>query len=65
MFALAYVVGARAGGAAFGALLHYVLIVSAVGVVIWLAAWPLAWFGARISPVRFTRAVAASQALAF
>ena len=33
VFALAYVVGARAGGAAFGALLHYVLIVTAVGVV--------------------------------
>ncbi|HYN46185.1 MAG TPA: cation:dicarboxylase symporter family transporter [Allosphingosinicella sp.] len=65
VFALAYVVGARAGGAAFGALAHYVLIVTGVGVVIWLAAWPLALFGARLSPVRFTRAVAESQALAF
>jgi len=65
VFALAYVVGARAGGAAFGALAHYVLIVTAVGVVIWLAAWPLALFGAKLSPVRFTRAVAESQALAF
>jgi len=65
VFALAYVVGARAGGAAFGALLHYVLIVTLVGVVIWLAAWPLAAAGARISPIRFTRAVAESQALAF
>lgn len=65
VFALAYVVGARAGATAFGALLHYVLIVVAVGSVMWLAAWPLAWFGARISPVRFTKAVAASQAMAF
>ena len=65
VFALAYVVGARAGGEAFGALLHYVLIVSAVGVVIWLAAWPLAWAGAGISPLRFTRAIAPSQAVAF
>ena len=65
VFALAYVVGARAGSEAFGALLHYVLIVSAVGVVIWLAAWPLAWAGARISPLRFTRAIAPSQAVAF
>jgi Na+/H+-dicarboxylate symporter len=65
VFALAYVVGARAGATAFGALLHYVLIVTAVGTVMWLAAWPLAWFGARVSPVRFTKAVAASQALAF
>jgi len=65
VFALAYVVGARAGATAFGALLHYVLIVTAVGAVLWLAAWPLAWFGARLSPLRFTRAVASSQALAF
>lgn len=65
VFALAYVVGARAGGAAFGALLHYVVIVSAVGIVIWLAAWPLAWIGARAGPVRFTRAVAPSLAVAF
>lgn len=65
VFALAYVVGARAGATAFGALLHYVVIVTAVGSVMWLAAWPLAWFGARISPLRFTRAVAASQAMAF
>jgi proton glutamate symport protein len=65
VFALAYVVGARAGSAAFGALLHYVLIISAIGIVVWLAAWPLALFGARISPVRFTKAVASSQALAF
>ena len=65
VFALAYVVGARAGGEAFGALLHYVLIVSAVGVVVWLAAWPVALFGAGLSPLRFTRAIAPSQAVAF
>ncbi|MGZ8283241.1 MAG: dicarboxylate/amino acid:cation symporter [Allosphingosinicella sp.] len=65
VFALAYVVGARAGGEAFGALLHYVLIVSAVGIVVWLAAWPLAWAGAGITPLRFVRALAPSQAVAF
>jgi proton glutamate symport protein len=65
VLALAYVVGARAGGPAFHALAHYVLIVSGVGIVIWLAAWPLALLGARIGPLRFTRAVMASQALAF
>ncbi|RYY44047.1 MAG: cation:dicarboxylase symporter family transporter, partial [Sphingomonadales bacterium] len=36
--ALAYVVGARAGTAAFGALLHYVVIVSSVGIVLWILA---------------------------
>lgn len=65
VFALAFVVGARAGGAAFGALLHYVLIISAVGIAIWLAAWPLAWLGARVGPARFTRAIAPSVAVAF
>jgi Na+/H+-dicarboxylate symporter len=65
VLALAYVVGARAGATAFGALLHYVVIVTAVGTVTWLAAWPLAMAGARIGPLRFTRAIAASQALAF
>ena len=64
VFALAYVVGARAGGSAFGALAHYVIIVSAVGVVIWLAAWPLARFGAGIGLLQFTRAIAPSQAVA-
>ena len=65
VLALAYVVGARAGATAFGALLHYVVIVTAVGTVTWLAAWPMAMAGARIGPLRFTRAIAASQALAF
>jgi Na+/H+-dicarboxylate symporter len=65
VFALAYVVGARTGGIAFGALLHYVVIVTATGTVIWLTAWPVALIGARISPLRFTRAIASSQALAF
>ena len=65
VFALAYVLGARAGGGAFGALLHYVLIVTAVGTVVWLAAWPLAWLGGGASPLRFTRAIAPSQAVAF
>jgi len=65
VLALAYVVGARAGATAFGALLHYVIIVTAVGTVAWLAAWPVAAIGARIGPIGFTRAIAASQALAF
>jgi len=64
VFALAYVVGVRAGSAAFGALLHYVLIVTATGTVVWLAAWPLALFGARIPLGRFTRALLPSQAVA-
>jgi Na+/H+-dicarboxylate symporter len=62
--ALAYVVGARAGAAAFGALLHYVVIVTAVGTVIWLAAYPLAMLGGRVRLGAFARAAVPAQAVA-
>lgn len=65
VFALAYVVGVRAGGGAFGALLHYIAIVSSVGIVIWALAYPLALFGARLPLGRFARDVAPAQAVAF
>ena len=64
VLALAYVVGARAGAAALGALGHYVVVVSAIGVVIWLLAWPLAVFGGRVGFLAFTRAVGPSHAVA-
>jgi len=64
VLALAYVVGVRAGSAAFGALLHYVLIVTAVGAVVWLAAWPLALLGGRVPLGRFTRAILPAQVVA-
>jgi len=64
VIALAYVVGARSGTAAFGALLHYVVIISAVGIVVWLLAYPLAMFGGGLRLGEFARAVAPSQAVA-
>lgn len=64
VFALAYVVGARSGVAAFGALLHYVVIVSVVGIVIGLIAYPVAVFSGRVPLGRFAREVAPVQALA-
>lgn len=64
VFALAFVVGARAGTSAFGALLHYVLIVSAVGTLVWLAAYPIATLGGRRKLSAFATAVAPAQALA-
>ncbi len=64
VFCLAFVVGARSGAAAFGALLHYVLIVSAVGVVVGLLAYPLAAAAGRVPLQRFAREVAPVQALA-
>ena len=64
VFALAFVVGARAGAGAFGALLHYVAIVSAVGIAIGAIAYPIAVFVGRVSLGRFAREVAPVQALA-
>jgi Na+/H+-dicarboxylate symporter len=64
VFALAYVVGARAGTAAFGALLHYVLIISAVGIVVWIASFPVGAIGGRVGLPRFVRATMPAQAVA-
>ena len=62
--ALAYVVGARAGTAAVGALVHYIIVYSAVGLVIGLMAYPVAVIGGRVPIGRFARAVAPAQAVA-
>lgn len=64
VLALAYVVGVRAGGAAFGALLHYVIIVSAVGVVVWLLSFVMGAIGGRMSLPAFVRALGPTQAVA-
>ena len=64
VFALAFAVGAGAGGAAFAALLHYVLLLSAVGVLVTLAAYVVAVAGGRIGLARFARAMIGPQAVA-
>lgn len=64
VFALALVVGAKAGAQSFVGLAHYVLIVTAVGVVIYLASFLLAVIGGRSSPVAFFRASMPAQAVA-
>jgi proton glutamate symport protein len=64
VFALAFVVGARSGAAAFGAVVHYILVVAAVGVVMALLAYPLARFGGGVPVRRFGREIAPVQALA-
>ena len=62
--ALAFVVGARAGTGAVGALVHYILIVSAVGATIGLIAYPVALIGGRRGLIAFARGVAPAQAVA-
>ncbi len=64
VFALAFVVGARSGAAAFGALLHYIVTVSSVGIFIALLAYPLAVIGGRRGLRAYAVAVAPVQALA-
>ena len=64
VFALALVVGARAGTGAFGALVHYILTVIAVGLVVSSFAYPLALLGARLSLGRFVRAALPAQVVA-
>ena len=64
VFALALVVGARAGTGAFGALVHYILVVSGVGVAVTLIAYPLALLGARLRLADFARAALPAQAVA-
>ena len=64
VFALALVLGARAGVAAAGALAHYVLLIVVVQVLIIALIYPLVAVLARIPVRRFARAVAPAQAVA-
>ena len=64
VFALAFAVGAGAGGAAFGAVLHYMVLVSLLGVVVLAAAYVVAAVVARWPIGRFARAMIAPQAVA-
>lgn len=64
VFALAFVVGARSGAAAFGAVLHYILLVASVGAVVAILAYPLARWGGNVALGRFARTIAPVQALA-
>jgi Na+/H+-dicarboxylate symporter len=64
VFALAFAVGARAGAGAAGALAHYVVAVSLVGLVVVLLAYAVAVLAGGISFSKFARAVAPAQAVA-
>lgn len=64
VFALAFVVAARTGADAIGVFLHYILIVSAVGAIVWAAGYPIAVFGGKRRLMDFVRAVLPAQAVA-
>ncbi|MDQ3079815.1 MAG: dicarboxylate/amino acid:cation symporter [Pseudomonadota bacterium] len=65
VFGLAFSVGAGAGGAAFGAVLHYVLLASTIGILVMIAGIGIAWLAAGWSPARFLRAMIPSLTVAF
>ena len=64
VFGLAFAVGAGAGGAAFGAVLHYVLLASAMGLLVMLAGYGIAVFGAGWSLRQFGKAMIPPQTVA-
>ena len=64
VLALAFGLGAAAGGAAFAALVHYILLVSAVGLVITIAAYPVAVIGGCVPLARFSRAILPPEGIA-
>jgi proton glutamate symport protein len=64
VFCLAFGLGMETGAAAFGALAHYIAIVSTLGILVLLSAYPLAAIGARVGIGRFAKAVLPSQVVA-
>jgi Na+/H+-dicarboxylate symporter len=64
VFALSFTVGASAGGAAFAGVLHYIVLVSAIGFLVTLAGYPIAVLAGRISLSTFTRSMIAPQSVA-
>lgn len=64
VFALAIGVAARSGGDAFATLAHYILTVSAMGIVILVLAYAVGMTVGRKNPATFTKALLPAQAVA-
>lgn len=64
VLALAFGLGAAAGGAAFATLVHYIILVSAIGLLITIAAYPLALIVGRVPLNRFSRALLPPEGIA-
>jgi Na+/H+-dicarboxylate symporter len=62
--ALAFAVGAGAGGAAFAGLAHYILLVSTLGILVTLTGYVIAIVFGRVRPLVFARGMIAPQAVA-
>ncbi len=64
VFALGITLGIAAGIASFANLAHYVVIVTTIGTIIMLSAYPVAFFWARFKPMAFIRAAIPAQSVA-
>lgn len=64
VLALAFGLGATAGGAAFATLVHYIILISAIGLVITIAAYPLALMIGRVPLKLFSRALLPPEGIA-
>jgi len=64
ILALAFGLGAAAGGAAFATLVHYIVLISAIGLVITIAAYPLALMIGRVPLKLFSRALLPPEGIA-
>jgi proton glutamate symport protein len=64
VFALSFTVGASAGGAAFTGVLHYIVLISAIGFAVTIAGYPIAILAGRIGPGNFTKSMIAPQSVA-
>lgn len=64
VFALAFAVGAGAGGSALGAVLHYVIVLSTLGVILTAIGFGIAILVAKFTPREVFRAMAGPSAVA-
>jgi Na+/H+-dicarboxylate symporter len=64
VLALAFTVGSAAGGSAFTGLGHYVVLISIVGILVTIAAYPLAIIAGRVPTAKFLRGMIAPNAVA-
>jgi Na+/H+-dicarboxylate symporter len=64
VFALGLTLGVRSGGAALGALVHYILIVVAVGTIVMLAGYAIAVTGGKRKLGAFAAAILPAQVVA-
>jgi len=64
VFALAFSVGASAGGAAFAGLGHYILVISVIGVLVTLWTYPIVLVWGRTGIATFSKAMISPQSVA-